>query len=699
MPDEVTPKEVGYWQQEYAKCKQLREPFERQWYLNLAFYNGKQYVSWIPNNSVLSNQRLMDPPAPRYRVRYVGNKVRPAVRMEIAKLTKEEPQFYVVPSTTEPTDVMAAEVSEAIAEYILDAAKFNVARRRAAFWMSICGTSFISTYILPDTGEDPAFCNIAYDDVTPFHIFIPNPQEQNIEKQPYVIRERTVHVDKIQEQYGMKINPSMVTTLPVDQRFLQAIGIRNQSGSADMVNMWDIWIKPCVKYPQGGYIVLAGSKIVYVEPPIQDPTLDLVDKPLELMPFSQTSYPYGHGMFPFAKSEHIPSGGFYGLSIIDDMIAPQRVYNRQRSSIIESSNLTSKPQLVYTKGSIDPNKITSEPGLLIPVNPGFDAPHYLDTKAVSSYEEKNIELTLSDLDDAAGQYEVTKGRTPPGVEAASAIAYLQEENDSRLHTTIASIEEMTTVIGVQTLSLVQEFWDPQKILAVVSKAGALETVQFTAANIKGGTDIRVETGSMAPKSRTARQAFITELMKLGLIPPEKGLRYLEMSETNRLYEELQVDSKQARRENVKMAQMQQMMQQPMGMPGQGLSQGPQMPGMEQPQQPQMPGMMPQQPQPLPVFPINPWDNNDIHLYEHGLYMKSQEFETLPNEVKQVFIQHYMLTEQAILGAQYGAGVPGAADNSGGAEQPGQLPAGQPAPSPNGAVPAGDAGGGVPAGYS
>jgi len=683
MPDEAVSKEVAFWQAEYKKCKQLREPFERQWYLNLAFYNGKQYVSWIPANSILSNQRLMDPPAPRYRVRYIGNKVRPAVRMEIAKLTKEEPQFYVVPATTEPTDVMAAQVSEAIAEYILDAAHFNIARRRAAFWMSICGTSFISTYIEEDQGEDITKCNICYDDITPFHLFIPNPQEQSIEEQPYVIRERAIHVDKVQEQYGMKINPSAITAIPVDQRFMQAIGIRNQGPSMDMVTMWDIWIKPCIKYPQGGYIVIAGSKIVYVEPPIQDPMLSLVERPLDLLGFTPTSYPYKHGMFPFAKSEHVPSGGFYGLSIIEDMIAPQRVYNRQRSSIIESSNLTSKPQLVYTKGSIDPNKITSEPGLLIPVNPGFEAPHYLDTKPVSSYEEKNIELTLTDLDDAAGQYEVTKGRTPPGVEAASAIAYLQEENDSRLHTTIASIEEMTTVIGIQTLELVQEFWPPEKILAVVSKAGALETQQFMNANVIGGTDIRVETGSMAPKSRTARQAFITELMKLQLIPPEKGLRYLEMSETNRLYEELQVDSKQARRENVKMAQMQQdlqqmQMQQATQQAGIGPLAG--LPGMEQ---------EPQAPVQLPMFPINPWDNNDIHLYEHGLYMKSQEFETLPDEVKQVFITHYMLTEQAILGAQYGAGVPGAEYDTTGTEQPAD---GQSAPSSNGQPqPAGNTG--------
>jgi hypothetical protein len=123
-------------------------------------------------------------------------------------------------------------------------------------------------------------------------------------------------------------------------------------------------------------------------------------------------------------------------------------------------------------------------------------------------------------------------------------------------------------------------------------------------DLNNNTDLRVEAGSMAPKSKAAQQAFIVDLMTKGLIPPEKGLRYLQMSETNRLYDELQVDSRQAQRENFLMSQGN-------------------------------------------IVEIHEWDKSDIHLYEHELYMKSQEFEALDQEIQNIFIAHHMMTKQKV----------------------------------------------------
>jgi hypothetical protein len=153
--------------------------------------------------------------------------------------------------------------------------------------------------------------------------------------------------------------------------------------------------------------------------------------------------------------------------------------------------------------------------------------------------------------------------------------------------------------------LAQDFWDVEKTIKVVVKNLQTEAVQFRGSDLKGNTDLNVVSGSMAPRSRTAQQAFITELIKLGIIPPEKGLRYLEMSSTDALYHESQIDARHAQRENLKMANE----------------------GVE--------------------MPINPWDNVEVHFYEHSLYLKSQEFETLDDEKKQYLITHFLLTQQQI----------------------------------------------------
>lgn len=74
------------------------------------------------------------------------------------------------------------------------------------------------------------------------------------------------------------------------------------------------------------------------------------------------------------------------------------------------------------------------------------------------------------------------------------------------------------------------------MVKVVSKNSAFEAIQFKSADIKGNTDLRIEPGSMAPRSKAARQAFITEWLKLGVLTPEQGLKYMEMSETNQLWD-------------------------------------------------------------------------------------------------------------------------------------------------------------------
>jgi hypothetical protein len=55
---------------------------------------------------------------------------------------------------------------------------------------------------------------------------------------------------------------------------------------------------------------------------------------------------------------------------------------------------------------------------------------------------------------------------------------------------------------------------------------------------------------------------------------------------------------------------------------------------------------------IPVgFPTNDFDNDAIHEYEHALYMKSQEFELLPDENKAQLLNHYMLHKGKLLAQQ------------------------------------------------
>jgi len=620
-------REVAYWNQQFDKCKSLREPFERQWLVNLAFYFGKQYVTWAPSGATLANQRLTEPAVPKNRVRITANKIKPVIRMELTKLTKSEPQFYAVPATVEPTDVAAAKIGESIIEYYMQELKYNAVRRRTTFWMILCGSSFKKMY----TGATNGKTSIMLDALTPFTMYIPLIQEETVEKQPYVIHGRAMPVETVEATYNIKIDAdTSVSAAPFEAKFNNALGIRTSETSIakDMCFVKEIWVMPCKNYPNGAMLVIVGDQLLHVH---KDPVIPEID-PLtgeEIMPmegmllerpqWSPADYPFSHGRYPFVKIDHIPAGRFYASSVIEDLIPLQVEYNKTRSQIVEAKNKMARPQMHYVKGSLDPSKVTNEPGQYIPINPGFEYPRPSELQPLPGYVLQELDRTLRDMDELSGQTEISKGRTPPGIEAASAIAYLQEENDSRLYHTVASIEDATVEIGKQLLALVHEFISQDEIVEIVSRNNTIEAEQFKTKNFKFSTDIRIESGSMAPKSAAARQAFITELMKLGIIPPEKGLRYLQMNETNRLYEELQVDSKAAQRENYLMST------------GRGTVMG------VDPETGQ------QMPQPMPV---NIWDNHQVHEYEHGLFLKSQEYELIEDPaIKDLIVYHYTMHKQ------------------------------------------------------
>jgi hypothetical protein len=602
------------------RCMSPRVTFERQWYVNMSFYFGKQYVDWAPgvNGQVT---RLVEPPAPPYRVRLIINKVRRIVRTELTKVTRQVPQFYVVPNTTEESDRMAAMAAEQIAEFELRELKYNKVLRQAVHWALLCGTSFIKTY-WDQNSYDPSEVQgkICITPVTVFHIYVPDISEEELEMQDYLIQSVLLNPDAVESTYGVKVDPNAeVRGAQLEQRFLSAMGIKSNSVNKDKVQCYEIWMKPCMKYPQGAFMVWTGKNLLWY----------------------QKSWPYAKKEYPFAKIDHIPTGRFYGDSTICDLIPIQKEYNRTHSQIVEIKNKMAKPQWTAQKGSVDANRMTAEPGLVIQFTPGFQEPRPVQPPSLPSYVIDELERLGREMDDLAATGEITKGNVPPGITAASAISYLQEENDNRFAPTVSSIEEATEQVGKWILAFANDYWDETHKVKVVGDNNLQEVNEFTKADIAGNTDFVVETGSAAPRSRAARQAFILELVKMGMIDQQKGLKYLDMVETGELYKESQLDTRQIQRENVAFKNGEQVQ-------------------------------------------INPFDNHIAHFDGHGNWMKTEEFSNLDDQSKQNALEHWQAHKDQIaqdIAAQQSPPVAPDAGNGAISQRPAPTP--QP-PQPEGA---------------
>lgn len=611
--------------EQYARCKRSRLAVERQWYINLAFYFGKQNIRLITSTASSTGFQLYEPKAPAWRVRVVVNKIRPIIRTELAKLTAQRPSFSVIPATTEDEDVVAARVGENIVSAAYRDKAIASVVRKVTWWGSICGTSYFKTYWDPtkQLPDEDSVGDICVEHIDPFHLFVPNLLEEDIEEQPYVIHATTKDPDWLKGAYGYDVSANVKSTDDLlEDSFLNLVGAQ-QEGKKQVLCL-EFWLKPGAHpaFPQGGLLTVCGDKIVQNTAKVEVNDQGVVSG----------GYPYQHGQYPFSKFVHVPTGKFYGDSVVTDLVPIQKEYNRTRSQIIEAKNLMAKPKLMAPRGSINPKQITSEPGQVILYTPGFDKPDTLPMDSLPPYVIQELDRLQQDFDDISGQHEISRGQNPSQVTAATALSFLQEQDESKLAFSIASLEEAVEKVGRLYLKYVTQYWDVARMVRVTGTDGAFEAQQWKGSDLRGNTDIRVESGSALPKSKAAKQAFLMDIFKLGAIQAPMFLELLDLGGIEKAYEDFLVDKRQAQRENFKLKALDEMpefkMENAMN----------QMNG----------GMFDAQHSQYQMV-ANSWDNHQMHIALHDAYRKTQGFEMLSEEVKQLFELHVTTHRIALQG--------------------------------------------------
>jgi hypothetical protein len=252
----------------------------------------------------------------------------------------------------------------------------------------------------------------------------------------------------------------------------------------------------------------------------------------------------------------------------------------------------------------------------------MDAPRPLDLQPLPSYVLQEIDRLQQDMDDISGQHEISRGQNPSQVTAATALSFLQEQDESKLYYSIASIEEMVEKIGKHYLKFVIQYWDVPRMVRVTGTDGAFEAAQWKGSELRGNVDIRVESGSALPKSKAAKQAFLMDVFKMGAIEAPMFLELLDLGGIEKAYEDFLVDKRQAQRENFKMKAI-----------------------AEDPSFVMATKMSDQTGEPFDAvnmgfaIPANNWDNHQLHIMIHNAFRKTQGFEMLPEAVKTIFEAH------------------------------------------------------------
>jgi hypothetical protein len=648
------------------ELERQRELVARQWKLNLAFYKGKQYVFYNRKSRRIESLPTDEGDKPRYRVRLVSNQIAPNTQSLLSRLVKSKPQFFATPGQSSFEAQKATEVAENLLDYWWDAFSLTEKREEAMMWSIIAGNGFwkitwddqagegMEVMINPLDGEpivDPMVKHffeknldelgidsdeferriyqgeIRVDVMSPFDVLLDD-SASVFEDCKYAFCIHPMSSDEIFERYGVRLKPNAVNRYP-DETLPGSFGNLDAKTQENVRVVYYGYFLPGPKYPDGRFVVFT-----------KDPSIVLYDAP----------WPYPFKQLPLVKFPglRIP-GQLWDTSVVEQAIPLQKELNRTLSQMIEYKNLTLKPQMLAPVGSLR-QRITDEPGAIFEYNPvAGKVPESIPIPSLPPYVFEHLQDLGNRIKDVFGLNEIVEGSVPPNVEAGVAIDLLQEAATDRLAPQIMLMEKALERCGNLMLQLAQEYYQEPRTMIIMGSGSKPKVEKFEDADMIAGVSVKVEAGSGLPRTRAGRQARVMQLLQMGLLSPTKAYKYLDMADFKSLQMQFEADEEQALREHDKLID------------GGVLNEQAAMQAQEQLMMSMLEGgtvdpMLLQQSVEAGLQPLA-YENKAAHLETHANYMKSQEFETLPMDVKKQFYRHYELTMQAVQAEAAPAGEP------------------------------------------
>lgn len=545
------------------QARKERQQYEADWFLNLAYFQGRQWVSW-------DGKGIYEPRINRVKVTI--NQFQPIIRTEVAKMTKERPGWSATPRSPSEEAVNDAVTGSRLIDWGYDHLDFATARRNGVQWSRLCSAGFVKVVWNPTaggTGTDvlvgpagepmvnPANGRVLrpgefpeveqIDGVTikrigegdlelivraPFDIY-PDPLATGMDDLRWLIDESVRDPDYVMERYGKEVKPDAPSQSGVvESRTLASAG-SSSGGELLGVRVYEMWEKPCQKFPQGRHVVWCDGGVLADE-----------DNPYECIPY-----------FMFRGIE-VP-GRFWPDSVGTHLRSPQERINKLASQIADNASKFGNPSLLID--ALADVKYYGVPGEQIMFNGTTNtaAPTFLQPPQMPPYVFQIMDSFTQALRDISGQYEVSNGTVPAGVTAASAISLLQQQDATRLGPDIEAMEDTIGKIGQFVLEQMAKRYSTERIVVIAGQDGVIDIDSFRASAAYNVPDIKVREFSTFPRSIAARQAAIRDTLNMLLqygVPLSgaaiaRALRDMEVGAVEDIVESYTADQQQIAREH------------------------------------------------------------------------------------------------------------------------------------------------------
>jgi hypothetical protein len=225
--------------------------------------------------------------------------------------------------------------------------------------------------------------------------------------------------------------------------------------------------------------------------------------------------------FGFAR---IP-GRFWRKTPLDDAVPLQIFRNTVEANLRLSSQRMGNAIWLNPKGS-GVGVITGEPGLKMDYNPvSLGGSQFAKPERIPA-ELENVQpliMLMNKIDDSiervVGTFFLQGGNAPPGVTAASALAYLGEQSQKAMSTLMTSYAKAWRDFEVIAIEIARENWDDSRMRVVAGKNRKFQVAKFSKADLQGAINLQIDYNGMFPKSNATERATIAQLVQLQIISP------------------------------------------------------------------------------------------------------------------------------------------------------------------------------------
>jgi hypothetical protein len=313
---------------------------------------------------------------------------------------------------------------------------------------------------------------------------------------------------------------------------------------------------------------------------------------------------------PFSAMVHTPVvGELYGSTWVSDARQVNVVYNRLRNDILENAVKLSNPPLLSPMGAIR-GEVKMAPAEVITYNPLAMQGGKIDQVQITPFPAQAVNMLIrleQEADELSAVTALTRGGVPRGVRSAEQFTAMAAMEDQRRQITLQSYSQMIEESQTYALQLARKFMNLPRLVGEGSTASFVLRGEDIPDSAR--VNINVNLNMERPDQQEEQRLFALFDRQI-IQDPRLLVRLMKYGSEDEIFTDADLDEAQAERENTKMVQ---------------------------------------------GIPVNPEDfhNHVIHLIEHNRFRKTEAYDNLSPDRKELFARHvaahqqYMAQQQAV----------------------------------------------------